>query len=486
MTSFRLSRLVTLSVALVMVAALVPVLPRAFAQGGAIAYGDVVSGTITAKNYFEMWQFTGTKGDRVQIYMEGDGNLDSYLGLLDAATEEVLAEDDDSGGDSHAYIEMTLPASGDYVIIATRYDLDLGTSQGSYMLGLVGSGGPTNTNVTNPVSTNEPVEIEEGIYFMGDMVLGEPVSGSIENSAYAQVYGLEVAAGTEIVVGMFADNSELDSYLFFADEEFNLLAEDDDSGSEVGAGSLDSFLSLTISQAGYYYVIASRAGMDTGFSTGAYVLAVGVPEAEPEVTETDDTGLPAGVEYAGVVSAGETITGSIADASYLHLYDYEGQAGEEITITMTGSGNLDAYLGLFDPAGEVIAEDDDSLGGLNAVITVKLPETGLYMIAVTRSGIDEGTSTGSYTVEVSNGALEAEPAAGFSGFGGLPGRALTSEGSTLFLRGNGASDNPEKSPPIEAFFGIETALPGAPSLLSGLIYGSDPLAPFGAIPINLP
>lgn len=482
MVSFRFSRLITLGVALAMIVALAPALPRASAQGGTIAYGQVVSGQITAKNYFETWQFTGTKGDRVQIYMEGDGNLDPYVGLVDLATETVLAEDDDSGGNTNAYLEMTLQKSGEFVIVATRYDLDTGTTVGSYTLELAGSGGPTNVSTTTTATTDQPVEIEPGVYYMGEIALDEQVGGSIENNAFAQIYGLQVEGGTELVIGMFADGSSVDSYLIFADEEFNLLAEDDDSGATVGAGTLDSFLSLTVPASGLYYVVATRAGMDTGTTTGAYVLLATVPEPEPDpVSQPVDDGLPEGVDYAGVMSAGDSVSGTLTATSFMHLYDFEGQAGEEITISMTGAGNLDAYLGLFDPAGEVIAEDDDSLGALNAVITVTLPQTGTYLIAATRAGIDEGTTVGDYTLEVSAGQLETPAPTGFSGFGGLPGRAMVGEGGTLYLRGNGASDNPEKSPPLERFFGVETTLPGTRAPLAGLLYPPNALAPFSDV-----
>ncbi len=465
MNTFRLSRLVTWSLVVTLALALLPVLPRAYAQAnGMIAYGEAVQGQITAKNYFQLWQFEGQKGDRIQILMEGDGNLDPYLGLIEFATENVLVEDDDSGGNGNAYIETTLPSSGTFLIVATRYNFDIGTTEGQYALGLAGSSsGPT--NVANPAATNDPVEIEPGIFYMGDMALGEPVNGAISAASYAQLYSLELPAGTEIMVAMLADESKLDSYLFFADEELNLLAEDDDSAVQFGGDANDAFLNLTVPQTGVYYVVATRAGADMGSSTGTYVLVAGIPEDEPQpaaAQEEADDDLPAGVDFIDTLSAGDTVQGTISDDSFMHLYTLEGQAGQEVTITMEGSGGLDAYLGLLDPAGDVIAEDDDSLGGVNAVITITLPESGTYLVAATRSNIDEGITSGPYTLTVRSGALEAEPAAtGLSSFGGLPGRAIAADGGTFYLRGNGASDNPEKSPPVEAFFGLDAGdLPG--------------------------
>ncbi len=101
MLSNRFVRLVTLAVIATLILALAPSMPdKAQAAGGVLAYGDVVNGQISNANYYEMWQFEGSKGDHIGITMEGDGQLDPYVGLIEGASEQVLAEDDDSGGNS--------------------------------------------------------------------------------------------------------------------------------------------------------------------------------------------------------------------------------------------------------------------------------------------------------------------------------------------------------------------------------------------------
>lgn len=463
MLAHRLSRTLFVAIIAALVVALVPALPRTEAAGGSIAYGQVVSGQIDNVNYFEMWEFAGTKGDRVTITMVGDATLDPYLGLIEAATEQVIAEDDDSAGNSDALIQVTLPSSGSFIIIATRYDFDLGSSQGVYNLQLQGGTGPqNNVNTTNDVTG--PQEIEPGVYLMGALELAAPVQNSIDANSYAHIYTVDLEAGTNLLIAMFADSSTLDAYLMFGTQAGDVLAEDDDSGVQVDGGRTDALIQLTVPETGTYLIVATRAGLDVGQSSGAYLLVAGVPE-EPEQPEPVNNDMPPGVEFGGSLTVGSTANGAITPTSFVHLYEVQGSAGEMITVTMTGtSGDLDAYLGLIDPNDEVIAEDDDSAGGLNAQISIRLPESGSYLIVATRNGLDEGSTTGNYTLELTSGPPPApENVSGLGGFGGLPGRSFQSADTTVYLRGFGATDNPDKASPLEQFLGMaETpgALPG--------------------------
>lgn len=447
--------------------ALVPAVTDARAAGGGvIAYGESVTGQITAKVYYQLYQFDGVRGDRVTITMTGDGSLDPYLGLIDGASEEVLVEDDDSAGNSNALIEYSLPANGSYIIVATRYGLDTGTSVGSFTLELQGGKGPgsTTTNISNQQSVSEPQMLDTGIYLMGTIAIGDQVSGEITGEMFAQLYEMQVEAGTELIVGMFADGSNLDPYLIVLNENGDVLAEDDDSGAEIeGAGRYDSALSITFPDAGYYYIAATRAGVAQGQSLGAYALMVVAPDASQQQQQQD---VPAGVMYMDEITLGSTVTGAIDNTTFVLVYPFSGSVNQQVTITAAGADGLDAYLGIMDADGNILAEDDDSGGGaqgLDAQISIKLPETGDYAIIVTRSGIDAGTTVGSFTLTVSDGAPVA-PAGntGIGGFGGLPGRALESEQGTFYLRGFGKSSDPAKATPLQQFINppSEDALPG--------------------------
>ncbi|HEX3053177.1 MAG TPA: PPC domain-containing protein [Aggregatilineaceae bacterium] len=458
----RISRWVALSIVAIMLAAMVPVLPQAEAAGGVMAYGDVVSGQLSNKSYFELWQFDGTKGDRVQITMTGDGQLDPYLGLIEGASEQVLVEDDDSAGNSNAMIETTLPSTGTFVIVATRYDFDLGTSQGSYDLELAGGTGP-NTNTSASTTSGAGEEVQPGVFYYGALTLGQNVSGTIDNTSFAHIYDLEAEAGTQIVVAMFADSSTVDSYIIFADAEGNVLAEDDNTGMALGGTETDAAMVIPIEESGTYMVIATRAGLDKGKSSGNYVLMAVIPEEDTTQAQQDPVAedAPDGVQYVGDMELGGSTTGSITNDIFVALYTFTGEAGETVTITMRSTDGLDAYLGLIDPNDEVIAEDDDSAGGTDAQISIRLPESGQYVVVATRNGIDAGTTVGNFSLDLLAGPPPApEGTSGVGGFGGLPGRAFELDGETFFLRGDSNSKNPDKASPLEQFLVPDDALPG--------------------------
>jgi tetratricopeptide (TPR) repeat protein len=83
----------------------------------------------------------------------------------------------------------------------------------------------------------------------------------------------------------------------------------------------------------------------------------------------------------------ETVTGELTedlptfeDGTYYESHNFEGSAGEIITIDLM-SEDFDTYLLLRSPSGEVIAENDDgSSENTNSRIVVTLPESGTYTL----------------------------------------------------------------------------------------------------------
>ena len=92
-------------------------------EGASLSYGDASDGPAGSGFLFDDVEFLGSAGTQVNIDLRDDDYwMDPYLFVLDPYCQ-VIAEDDNSGGDEDdAYLLLDLPADGIYTIIATSAD----------------------------------------------------------------------------------------------------------------------------------------------------------------------------------------------------------------------------------------------------------------------------------------------------------------------------------------------------------------------------
>jgi hypothetical protein len=182
--------------------------------------------------------------------------FDPLLRLLPAGTEQVLAEDDDSGGGVTPRLAFTPPASGEYVV---RISSAAPGGVGEYVLS-VQPMAPMPAPVTRPAR----VERSRWQVFEGDLA-----AGSDEFGRRFQDYELRLAAGQSAMIHV-QGQPELDTLLqiFPAAERGNKpVAENDDGG-----GGGDPFLYFTPQQPGTFVVRV--IGFDEK-SVGTYRLRIG-------------------------------------------------------------------------------------------------------------------------------------------------------------------------------------------------------------------
>ena len=103
-----------------------------------LAHVDRVQDGISDDAFARGYVFNGTANMQVTISMERvDGDLDPYLLLIERASRTVIAENDDFNNSLNATLDnVTLPADGDYIIVATRYQGEAGTTSGMYTLSI--------------------------------------------------------------------------------------------------------------------------------------------------------------------------------------------------------------------------------------------------------------------------------------------------------------------------------------------------------------
>jgi hypothetical protein len=178
------------------------------------------------------------EGGRRYAISASSRTFDPLLRLVRPGTEQVLAEDDDSGGGVSPRVTYTPPVTGDYLV---RISSALPGGTGQYALSVQ----PT---APLPPLLVRPARTEAGQWQVFD---GNLAAGSIENGRRYQDYELRLAAGQAATIHVVGQ-SGLDTILQLfpvADRGNRPLAENDDGG-----GGTNPFIYFSPAQAGTYVV----------------------------------------------------------------------------------------------------------------------------------------------------------------------------------------------------------------------------------------
>ncbi len=181
---------------------------------------------------------------------------------------------------------------------------------------------------------------------------------------------------------------DFDTYLVVGDKSggiFNPIMQDDDGG-----GDYDARIRFTAPATGTYWVLAQAYGE----GSGNYVLTL---DAMPAPRPAQVVRLQPGEAVEGELTDDDAF--EEYEEKHYDLYAFEGHEGRRYAITLR-SFDFDSYLIVGTGTGEdfeEITRNDDSGGNTDARVVLTPAESGTYAIRVTAF---DGTSTGSYTVEV--------------------------------------------------------------------------------------
>lgn len=102
------------------------------------------------------------------------------------------------------------------------------------------------------------------------------------------------------------------------------------------------------------------------------------------------------------ITPGSSVEGNLNNTLFSARFSFEGRARDRVTISMQAtSGDLDPFLVLFDPAGDLLEQNDDTgTGSRDAEISIELRESGTYVVEATRFQQEAGTSAGTYRLLV--------------------------------------------------------------------------------------
>jgi hypothetical protein len=223
---------------------------------------------------------------------------------------------------------------------------------------------------------------------------GQTISGRLDTSdgrltddSYFDLYEYRGQAGEQIVITM--RSGDFDTYLQGGPADGTGLSAED--GDDDGGGGTDSQITTRVGTSGIYRI---RANSLDASETGAYTLTI---ESELGAAQTGPIQpISANQNVSGRLDASDI---EFTDGSYFDLYEYRGQPGESIVVTMRSS-DFDTYLQGGSPSGmDLIAEDtdDDSGGGTNSMMTGTVGSDGTYRIRANSLGAGQ---TGAYTLSI--------------------------------------------------------------------------------------
>ncbi|MBN2471493.1 MAG: pre-peptidase C-terminal domain-containing protein, partial [Anaerolineae bacterium] len=238
-------------------------------QNRVLRYGETVGGAISDDAPVYQFSFEGQANDVVTVTLSRlDGDLDAYLALSDFYGYELASNDDaqDAGVETDARIEsLRLPVTGIYTIIATRYQRELGTTQGRFQLAL---------------ERAEPARPPaDGVQL--SLAYGEQVSGAITDAMPRVEYRFSGQAGDAIVIDLRRQNpaDTLDAYLLLEDARGKQLAFNDDALDEQGLSTTDARIAgFRLPADGEYVIVATRFLEESGTSQGAFTLSLALVE----------------------------------------------------------------------------------------------------------------------------------------------------------------------------------------------------------------
>lgn len=164
---------------------------------------------------------------------------------------EELSQNDNSSGKDARIAAFTIPATGSYYLLATRFAGPTGKTTGTFALELNGRAG---------IMGGQALEI----------MYGATMTGMINAQQSSEEYVFVGQAGDVIRITMQRATGDLDSLVTLYDSQRKQLIFSDDDGGEKDS-LIDEFV---LPNDDMYFLVASRYERDNGTTSGAYILTL--------------------------------------------------------------------------------------------------------------------------------------------------------------------------------------------------------------------
>lgn len=325
----------------------------------------------------DIFQFR-IEGNKVVTALMESRAVDSLLVLADSKTGQVIAFDDDGGGGSNALVLTSLP-TGEYALIAA------GSVPGAYTLGV---------RVEDP----RPCQAR-------DIGFGDQVSGTL-SAEDCRLLDLDAPEDTPLRTDLYRVQVQ----------EPGIITADITAGQFPAAVLLlDADRKILATAAESVPLRPQTVRMETSVRPGQYFIGVTHRELQAgpyQLTAAFDRARrcdpapldPPAQTTGNLANSGcrfQDLLPHSQDTTIAVPYRVTLAQPAQLTVEMT-STNVDSYVWILDSTGRVIADDDNSAGGSNARLAVRLLP-GTYTVIANSARIQ----TGSYSFRVA----AAEPRA---------------------------------------------------------------------------
>jgi hypothetical protein len=333
-----------------------------------IRFGQDVTGTLTdadpalsGRGPFHAYRFTA-KAEKRYIITLNAPDFDALVMVMRevGGITDVVATDDDGGGEMNARLRFRPQAAGSYIIVAQSLAED---GRGAYTLRI------------NEVDPPPPPQARP--LSVGQNLQGSITDESAEDDEEGFPFDVYRISGSGQRVRIVMRSEDFDTFL--ALKKVTASGEEEVATDDDGAGGTDSRLTVTLD--GEYRLYARPLANG---DRGGYTLSVEEAVAAP-VTQRP-------------IKVGDTVEGELSDADpeldeggFFHEYVIDAAAGDNLRITLR-SGEFDSYLRWGTKAGNTfteLASDDDSGGDLDSQLTVRADAAGRYVIRVSALGSGE-------------------------------------------------------------------------------------------------
>jgi hypothetical protein len=259
------------------------------------------------------------------LVVETSGNTDTVIKVYDASYN-FINSDDDSGTGNNARLELIVQSGSTFLIELT------GHNSGPYQV----------RAFVRPVQATE-------------LRLDTDVSATMrEGESYW--YRVRATQGGNLT---FETNGSIDTYLEAYDESYNLLGYDDDSGN--GNNARLTILAVN----GNSYLLKVR-GYSSSASGTFRIWASHRGLAPVMAPNTVITELRIGTQISGNLYGGDE-----------HWYSVRATESGYLSVGTTGS--TDTYLEAYNSSHELLAADDDSGDGNNALVQFRVQAGQTYL-----------------------------------------------------------------------------------------------------------